>query len=160
VQGVKPVKKLTKALLIIITCVCCAALLLVLIFALPGMIGGLVGCIEQQKMRSDVFEFVLGNKDTIEVTAPHGKQAFHYNDTGSWDTSVYFGYYYSAEDNYLFIYEDPLWGGGEYGSTISPNESRSYKKGIRIDGIFGDSIDWYYTEKICDNWYYYELHDG
>ena len=153
-------KQLTKTLLIVIACVCCVALLLVLFFALPGMVGGIAGSIEQQKIRRDVLDFVLENKDTIEVTSPHGKQAFHYKDTGSWDTSVYFGYYYSAEDNYLFIYEAPLWGSGEYGSTISYNESRSYKKGIRIDGIFGDPIDWYYTEKICDNWYYYELHDG
>lgn len=153
-------KQLTKALFIVTACVCCAALLLVLFFALPGLVGGIVGSTEQQKIRSDVFRFVLENKGTIEVTAPHGNQAFHHTDTGSWDTSVYFGYYYSEEDNYLFIYEDPLWGGGEYGITISPNESKSYKKGIRIDGIFGDPIDWYYTEKICDNWYYYELHDG
>lgn len=153
-------KQLTKTLLVIVACACCVALLLVLFFALPGMAGGIVGSIEQYRVRSDVFKFVLENRDAIDITSPYGEQAFHHTDTGSWDTSVYFGYYFSVDDNYRFIYEDPLWGGGEYGSSISPNESRAYKKGIRIDGVFGDSIDWYYTEKICDNWYYYELHNG
>ena len=139
-------KRLTKYLLTVIACAWCVALLLVLFFALPGMAGGIVGSIERRRVRSDVFAFVLENKDAIDITSPYGEQAFHHADTGSWDTSVYFGYYFSEDDN--------------YGSPISLDEWRSYKKGIRIDGLFGDPIDWYYTEKICDNWYYYELHDG
>ncbi len=116
--------------------------------------------IEQAKIRKEIFSYVLENKDTIEIDSPLGHQAFHYFSTGSWDTEINYGYYYSPEDVYLFAYEDPLYDeSGIYGPRLSLKHSMPYRKGYRDDGLYGDDQDWYYTEKICANWYYYELHD-
>lgn len=30
----------------------------------------------------------------------------------------------------------------------------------RTYDIPDDSTDWYYSERICENWFYYEIHDG
>jgi len=29
-----------------------------------------------------------------------------------------------------------------------------------VDGYPDDPTDWYYMERICENWFYYEVHDG
>ncbi len=116
--------------------------------------------IEQAKIQKEITAYVLENKDTIKIDSPLGHQAFHYFGTGSWDTEVNYGYYYSPEDIYLFAYEDPLYEeSGIYGPPLSLKYSTPYRNGYRDDGIYGDDHDWYYTEKICANWYYYELHD-
>lgn len=153
-------KKIILYFLIAAACICCVVTTIFLPFFFPAMVGGIAGSVERHRIRSEVFEFILENKDTIEADSPHENQAFHYTSTGFSDAGVNFGYYYSAEDNHLFIYDDPLWGSTS-GDAISPDKwATSYRKGLRVDEVYGDPLDWYYTEKICNNWYYYELHDG
>lgn len=131
------------------------------IFFTAGSIFVGVSSLQDWQTKNEIFDYVLENKDSIEIDAPFGHQAFHYTSTGSWDTEVNYGYYYSPEDAYLFTHEDPLYDeSGIYGVPLSLEYSTPYRNGYRDDGIYGDAQDWYYTEKICDNWYYYELHDG
>lgn len=131
-----------------------------IVFFVIGSIFIGVGNFRDWQTKNKIFDYVLENKDSIEIDAPFGHQAFHYTSTGSWDTEVNYGYYYSPEDAYLFTHEDPLYDkSGIYGSPLSLEHSTPYEDGYREDGIYGDPLDWYYTEKICDNWYYYELHD-
>ena len=35
-----------------------------------------------------------------------------------------------------------------------------YRHGYRTYGIPDEDTDWYYEERICENWFYYEIHDG
>ena len=129
-------KKAIKYFSIAIGCFLAAALLFFTPFVLPGAIGGIIGHIQDQQIKKDVFEYVLENKDTLQLGALHNHQEFIFTTTGSWDTYVEYGYYYSEDDTY----------------SITPTKEREYKNGYRIDTVYGDPLDWYYTEKICDNW--------
>ena len=145
------------ALILVPVAILIAFILLILVIFL---IVGWCADAEQYRIQKEITAYVLEHKSTIEIDSPLGHQAFHYFGTGSWDTEVNYGYYYSPEDVYLFAYEDPLYDeSGIYGPRLSLKHSTPYRKGYRDDGLYGDDQDWYYTEKICANWYYYELHD-
>jgi len=130
-------KRAVKYTLIIIACI----VSFILFLALPWIIAGVSGHIEQQQMRNEVFEYVLQHKDELEPTLS-GRQEFEYASTGFWDASIEYGYYYSESNSHQFSPEN------------------QYRKGYRFDGAYGDPVDWLYIEKICDNWYYSEYHDG
>ena len=137
-------KKTIKYAFIAIGCFFAAALLFFTPFVFPGAIGGMIGHIRDRQIREDAFQYVLENKDTLQRDAIRSHQEVIFTTTGSWDTYVEYGYYYSEDDTYIF----------------TPTKEAEYKRGYRIDDVYGDPLDWYYTEKICDNWYYYEYHDG
>ena len=79
--------------------------------------------------------------DSIELTNPNSYQEFLYEATGLQDGGVEYGYYYAPDDDYAL-------------------RGEPYRNGYRIYGIPDDDTDWYYTERICENWFYYEIHDG
>ena len=85
------------------------------------------------------MEHVPENKDQIEVT--ENKQTSHYASTGLAIAGVEYGYYYDSEDRF-------------------ERKDEPYRNGFRWDGYPDDPTDWYYTERICENWFYYEVHDG
>ena len=118
-----------------------AGLLLVLAI---GAIGGWHASWEWNVIQKEVTAYVLENKDSIELSAPRGYQSFVYTYTPTFDGGIEFGYYYSKDNTYN-------------GNTSKKNR---YRKGYRTDNYGGDPFDWYYTEKICDHWFYYEDHDG
>ena len=95
--------------------------------------------IETRTMRKEVTEYVLENKDQIEVTET--RQIFPYAYTGLAIAGVEYGYYYNAEDRFEM-------------------KGKPYRNGYRTVGYPDDPTDWYYTERICENWFYYEMHDG
>ena len=97
--------------------------------------------IECYTMRKDIFEYVLENKDSIELESSDKYQEFFYAATGLQDGGTTFGYYY-APDNDYYLHGEP------------------YRNGLRFNGFPDDDTDWYYTEQICENWFYYEIHDG
>ena len=103
-------------------------------------IGG-YGDIEQSSVRKEIFAYVMENKDELVLEVVPGKE-IEYAYVGFWDASIEYGYYYS-----------------EHQGIPSSPESR-YRSGYRFDGYGGDPVDWYYFEPICENWYYYEIHDG
>lgn len=115
-------------------------LVLIFLMCLPT----LISCNERSDIKAEIFEYVLQNKDNIELDPNKMYQEFFYRATGDITAGVDYGYYYSEYDKY----------------EVAPSEENRYKSGYRIFGINGDPADWYYTEKICDHWYYYELHDG
>ena len=105
----------------------------------PYWIGFIHREIETRTMWKEVTEYVLENKDQIEVTET--RQIFPYAYTGLAIAGVEYGYYYDAEDQFE-MEDDP------------------YRNGYRTDGYPDDPTDWYYTVRICENWFYYEVHDG
>jgi len=119
-----------------------AVLLLVLTL---GTIGGWCASWEWNTIQKEVTAYVLENKDSIPLNSPDRDQTFVYMTGGSWDTHLEFGYYYSSDDTYRYV---------------TPTKENKYKKGYRMYGIPNDKHDWYYTAKLCDHWYYYELHDS
>lgn len=102
----------------------------------------IAGQIERNQIRDEVFEYVLENHAVLEQSISGGYKNFVHETTGLAPTaSSEYGYFYSTSNNY-----------GEYGYR--------YKNGYRMDAYLDDDFDWYYEEQICENWYYYEIHDG
>lgn len=150
-------KEFGAVLLLVSLPIIIVAILFIIAFSIVGWYADM----EQSKIQKEITAYVIENKDAIEIDSPLGHRAFHYTSTGTWDTEVNCGYYYSSEDIYLFTHKNPLYDeGGIYGVTLSSENSTPYKNGYREDGMYGNPLNWYYTEKICANWYYYELHLG
>lgn len=97
--------------------------------------------VQRCQIRNEIFSYVQKNADSIKLTSPDSYQEFFYAATGFQDGGVEYGYYYAPDDDYALCGEP-------------------YRKGYRIYGIPDDDTDWYYTERICENWFYYEIHDG
>ncbi len=123
-------KRAVKYVLIIIGCFLAAVLFIISLFAVPFAIVGITGHIQDQKIKNDTFRYVLENKDTIQLNPSVNHQEFIFTTTGSWDTYVEYGYYYSADDTY----------------DIKPTEESKYKRGYRYDGIHSDPL-----ERHCAN---------
>ena len=97
--------------------------------------------VQRSQIRNEIFSYVQENSDAIELTNPNSYQEFFYTATGLQDGGVEYGYYYAPGDDYAL-------------------HGEAYRNGYRIYGIPDDNTDWYYTERICENWFYYEIHDG
>ena len=93
------------------------------------------------RIHDEICSYVLENRDEIVLTDSYNYQEFFYTATGLLDGGVEYGYYYSPTDRFNFSGE-------------------SFRNGYRIYGIPDDDTDWYYSERICENWFYYEIHDG
>lgn len=102
---------------------------------------GFAGQIESNQIRNEIFKYVLENKDEIELKNPALRQEFYYKSTGLSIGGVEYGYIYSPSNDYSY--------GGE-----------KYRNGYRTYGIPDEDTDWYFEERICENWFYYEIHDG
>lgn len=109
-----------------------------------GSIGSWHASLEWKAIQNEITAYVLENKDSIEQSVADGYQRFVYTYTPTFDGGIEFGYYYSEDNTYN-------------GDT---SKEKRYRKGYRTDDFGGDPFDWYYTEKICDQWFYYEDHDG
>ena len=96
----------------------------------------------------EISDYVLKNKDT--VLRQKEIEFFDYETTGLSIGGVYYGYYYTANNDIVvpdFYMDDNL--GEQYeddGGTYfgKPNSSK----------------DWCFIKQITDKWYYYELHWG
>lgn len=97
--------------------------------------------IEDYTTRNQIIEYVLVNRDSIDVNNNGRYQGFTYSYRGNITAYVEYGYYYSPNDTYQWC-DEP------------------YRDGFRTYGVPDEKTDWCYNEKICDNWYYYEIHDG
>lgn len=120
-------------------------ILVLLVFVLfllsPFIAAHLLGRINDYKIRNEVSQYVLENKDSIELTDLGHRQYFEYAQWSFIDSGVIYGYFYSPHDEYQ-------------------NYTRTYRNGYLRYGSPNSGEDWCYFEKICDNWYYYEEHYG
>ena len=122
--------------LTVVPLVQCAAL-----FFMPLPIVYIAGQVERNQIRDEIFEYVIENKDEIELKNPALRQEFYYKPTGLSISGVEYGYVYNPRNDFSY--------GGE-----------KYRNGYRTYGIPDEDTDWYYEERICENWFYYEIHDG
>lgn len=96
---------------------------------------------QRLQIRNEIFDYVLENHANSDIGIPNGYQEFVYATTGLLDGGVEYGYYYSPDDDHCL-------------------QGEPYRRGYRTYGIPDDETDWYYSERICENWFYYEIHDG
>ena len=116
-------------------------LILPVMFVLTLLFGWIGGRIYDHMVRNEVFAYVRQNRETIELIDPERYQEFFYSASGLQDGGTEYGYYFEPNDAYVMAGEP-------------------YRGGYRMFGIPDDDADWYYTERICENWFYYEIHDG
>lgn len=96
----------------------------------------------------EISNYVLENKDSI--TTKKELEFFDYEATGLTVGGVYYGYYYTANNEVVvpdFYVDDNL--GKQYEAD-----------GGTYFGKPNDGTDWCFVKQIADNWYYYELHWG
>ena len=130
-------KRLTKTTIILIISV----VLVLLLLLSPILFIGSSGHSRDQKIKREVFSYVQDNQHQIPLDDTMHFQEFEYTSWGFSDAGVTYGYYYSPEDEYQF--------------NGSP-----YHNGYLRYGTPNSGRDWYYHERICENWYYYEEHFG
>ena len=114
-------------------------IILLLCIVLVGL--SIFPVVQRLHIHNDIFSHVQKNSKTIELINSTSYQEFFYTSTGLQDGSVEYGYYYSPDDDYCL-------------------QGEPYRNGFRTFGIPDDSTDWYYSERIFPNWFYYEIHDG
>ena len=102
--------------------------------------------IKANTIKREIFSYVTENRVLLEESVEKHKR-IDYASTGLQDGGVTYGYYYSETE-------------AEYYDKERQDPERAYRSGVRIDGYPEDPTDWLYTERICGNWYYYEVHDG
>ena len=87
----------------------------------------------------------LKEKNVTEIALAGSNLFFKINDGGAY----YGGIYYSFDDSYAQT------------TPISANaydkDFQEVRKGILVKGKKNTGTDWYQTEKIADNWYYFEV---
>ena len=139
-------KKPLKIILIVL------AALLLLPILVPGLTFLFVAAawdfssnLELRENKREIFSCVVEQRATKEATLPEKATAFYYDHDGFY----YQGYYYSPDDTYWRVDANSRNDSAACRRRLRENEAKRYKKGYRTE-------DRYYTEKICDNWYYFE----
>ena len=102
------------------------------------------------KMYSEISEYVTENIDSFSPTKEN--EFYDYTTTGLSIGGVYYGYYFSAENN---ISLPDFYCGNDLEKI--QNDMCEDDGGVYI-GKPNNGTDWCFIKKISDNWYYYELH--
>lgn len=108
-----------------------------------------VDSIDFQKA-SGIFEVPEDLKD-ISVSEIEINRSFIFFEIAA-DSAYYGGIYYSLNDDYAE--ETPIWGD----DGIYYEEFHKVRDDMFVKGKKNNGKDWYLTEKIAENWYYYEVH--
>ena len=139
-DGVK-MRKVKRALLItfVVIFIICVA-----IYALIRVLCG--SYYDLFKTEHSIKKYVRKNHDTIAVDADSNSSWFFVKDSYVYDVRIELGYYYSAVNKNLFYKSDEKMGGKGY----------PYGGGL----VYSYRDCWYFTQPICDNWFYYEYHFG
>ena len=123
------------------------ALLLAFLILLP-----LTGCGQQEsrreEMRDKIFDFVLKRRNSLDNNGGLYRKYDAFAEPDGW---VEFGYLYQEESKYTTL--DNGYGFGPV-SNDKTTGNYYYDRGVRRE-TYGE---WEYREKICNNWYYYEIH--
>jgi hypothetical protein len=118
-----------------------AILVMVLLVACTGMS-------ISTKRYDEISDFVLKNKDTI--LSKKEIEFFDYETTGLSIGGVYYGYYYT-ENNEVLVPD--FYSGDNLGERYEDNGGTYFGKP-------NNGTDWCFVKEITHNWYYYELHWG
>ena len=98
------------------------------------------------KRYDEISNYVLENIDTL---SPEKEiEFFDYEATGLSVGGVYYGYYYTANND---IEVPDFYEGGNLGERYEADGGTYFGKP-------NNGTDWCFIKKITDEWYYYELH--
>ena len=98
------------------------------------------------KRYDEISNYVLENIDTL---SPEKEiEFFDYEATGFSIGGVYYGYYYTANND---IEVPDFYAGGNLGERYEADGGTYFGKP-------NNGTDWCFIKKITDKWYYYELH--
>ena len=100
------------------------------------------------KRYKKISNYVLENIE--EFTIENEIEFFDYETTGLIIGGVYYGYYYTANNE---IVVPNFYGGNNLGKRYEADGGTYFGKP-------NTGTDWCFIKKITDNWYYYELHWG
>ena len=101
-------------------------------------------------MYDEISEYVAENMDSFSPTKEN--EFYDYKEAGLSIGGVYYGYYYSVENENLLP------------DFYCGNDLEKIQNDIRQDddGVYfgkpNNGTDWCFVKKIADHWYYYELH--
>lgn len=101
-----------------------------------------------KEIDNELLESVLNKKPIREISCHEEGVSFYCGGTGIGSATNYYGFYYSFDG----LPKD-YWCGTSFGS---PGMLKPDGDGFSIKNSNDD--DYYYTEKITDNFYYYEAH--
>ena len=98
------------------------------------------------KRYDEISDYVLENINTL---SPEKEiEFFDYEATGLSIGGVYYGYYYTANND---IEVPDFYSGGNLGERYEADGGTYFGKP-------NNGTDWCFIKKITDKWYYYELH--
>ena len=122
-------------------------LLLILIAGL--IMFSFVSCGEMTVSTEKYNEISNYVSENIEVLSPEKEiEFFDYEETGLSIGGVYYGYYYTANND---IEVPDFYAGGNLGKRYEADGGTYFGKP-------NNGTDWCFIKKITDKWYYYELH--
>lgn len=125
----------------------CAVLMVISVILSLSACGGMS---VSDKMYQEISGYVTENMESLSPTEE--VEFFRYQTDGLSIGSVYYGYYYTAENEYLL---PDFYLGSDY-DTIK-NAVQEADGGIYF-GKPNNGTDWCFVRHIADHWYYYELH--
>ena len=100
------------------------------------------------KRYNEISDFVLENKESL--LPEKDIEFFDYETTGLCIGGVYYGYYYTINNE---VTVPDYYSGGNLGEKHESDGGTYFGKP-------NNGTDWCFVKKIIDNWYYYELHWG
>ena len=124
----------------------CLGIIFVLIISLIAC----AGMSASNKMYNEISKYVTDNMNSLNPTEEN--EFYDYEATGLSIGGVYYGYYYSAENEILL---PDFYAGNDL--DIIQNDVQEDDDGVYF-GKLNNGTDWCFVKKIFDNWYYYELH--
>ena len=98
------------------------------------------------KRFDEISNYVLDNIETL--SSEKEIEFFDYEATGLSIGGVYYGYYYTANND---IEVPDFYAGGNLGKRYEADGGTYFGKP-------NNGTDWCFIKKITDKWYYYELH--
>ncbi len=120
------------------------AAILVLPLLLAVFLGGtwVYAQLRDRSIQKEVSAYVLANKDAWEQGELNHKEEIVYKYIGLIDTGIEYGYYYSEDDAHI----------------MDASYGEKYRDGYRYYCYPSEPSAWLYSMRICENWYYYEIH--
>ena len=141
-------KKTLKIILIIGGLLLSPILLLILGWLLFALVMGFVINKDVVENKHEIFSYVREQNASAESVCIDKTTAFFYDSNGFFRQ----GYYSSSDDTYWLVEADGYTETAACIQELTEKDARRYWKGMRTE-------ERYYTEKICDNWYYFRAYN-
>lgn len=121
----------------------------VILISIPGMLWIHWTDKDIKHTKSEICAYVQQHKTESILGSDCDAVAFYYGTNSFLDYGFDQGYYFSADDTYWLVNVTSYLKTADCVRELTQEDAKRYRKGLRTE-------DHYYTEKICDNWYYFQ----